>query len=223
MGNGLPEAASTAAGQIDFLFWLIMVITGIAFVVVEVALLWFLVKYRRRDGRKALYTHGNTKAEIIWTAIPAITVVIIGILSAGTWANLKQADRIPAGALEVAVHAQQFEWMITYPGADGSLGTGDDFTIRNQLHIPVDRPVRVMLTAEDAIHSFFVPVFRLKQDAVPGMSIPLWFEATKTGAFEIACAELCGLGHYRMRGMVTVHTQDDYDAWLASQTGGVTE
>jgi len=107
---------------------------------------------------------------------------------------------------------------VTYPGADGQLGTGDDFTVRNQLHVPVDTPVVVHLSSEDVIHSFFIPAFRVKQDAVPGMHIRVWFKAMETGEYELACAELCGLGHYRMRAAVTVHTADDYQRWLSEQS-----
>jgi cytochrome c oxidase subunit 2 len=121
------------------------------------------------------------------------------------------------------LHAQQFEWTVTYRGPDGQLGTADDFTLRNQLHIPVNQPVVMRMTAEDVIHSFFVPAFRLKQDAVPGMTINVWFQATETGEYELACAELCGLGHYRMRAMVTVHSVDDYQRWLADQASAAEE
>ncbi len=142
---------------------------------------------------------------------------MIGILSAGVWSHVKGADAVPDGAIEYAVTARQFEWDMTHGGADGRLGTGDDVVVRNQLHVPVNQPVSIRLTAEDVIHSFFVPAFRVKQDATPGMEVMVWFEATEPGEYEIACAELCGLGHYRMGAMVTVHTQADYDAWLASQ------
>jgi cytochrome c oxidase subunit 2 len=218
--NWLPPQASTFAGQIDFMFWVILVITGTAFVIVEAGLLWFLIRYRHRPDRRAFYTHGSKTAEIVWTAIPALTVVVLGVWSGRVWGEIKRRDRLPEDAVRVALAAKQFEWNITYAGADGALGTGDDFTVRNQLHVPVDRPVVADLTAEDAIHSFFVPVFRLKQDAVPGMRIPVWFQATQVGQFEIACAELCGLGHYRMKGMVTVHTQEDFDRWMLARAAG---
>ncbi len=213
----LPSSASTFAGEIDFLYYLILVITGIAFVVVEVGLIVFLIKYRARPGRKAEYIVGSTKAEIIWTAVPAVTLVVIGLMSGGVWNTIKGRNSVPADAIPYGLHAQQFEWNITYRGPDGQLGTGDDFTLRNQLHIPVNQPVVMQMTAEDVIHSFFVPAFRVKQDAMPGMTINVWFQATETGEYEIACAELCGLGHYRMRAMVTVHSADDYQQWLASQ------
>jgi cytochrome c oxidase subunit 2 len=213
----LPSSASTYAGDIDFIYYLILVITGIAFLVVEGGLLWFIFKYRARPGRKAHYTHGSTKAEIIWTAVPAVTVVIIGLMSGGVWNTVKGRNSVPADAIPYGIHGQQFEWNVTYRGLDGQLGTGDDFVVRNQLHIPVNQPVVMRMTAEDVIHSLFIPAFRVKQDAMPGMSINVWFEATETGEFEIACAELCGLGHYRMKAMVTVHSAEDYQQWLADQ------
>ncbi len=213
----LPSSASTFAGDIDFLYYLILVITGIAFVVVEGGLIWFIIKYRSRPGQKALYTHGSTKAEIIWTTVPAVTLVIIGLMSGGVWNTVKGRSSVPPDAIPYGIHVQQFEWNFTYRGPDGQLGTGDDFTVRNQLHIPVNQPVVMRMTAEDVIHSFFIPAFRVKQDAMPGMTINVWFEATEEGEYEIACAELCGLGHYRMRAIVTVHSADDYQQWLADQ------
>ena len=213
----LPPSASTFAGDIDFLYYVILVITGIAFVVVEGGLILFMIKYRTRPGRKAEYTQGSTKAEIIWTAVPAVTVVIIGLMSGGVWNDIKGRNSVPPDAIPYGIHAQQFEWNFTYRGPDGQLGTGDDFSLRNQLHIPVNRPVVMRMTAEDVIHSFFIPAFRVKQDAVPGMLINVWFEATEEGEYEIACAELCGLGHYRMRARVIVHSADDYQRWLADQ------
>ena len=213
----LPPGVSTFSAEIDAIYYMILVITGIAFVVTEVALVVFLIRYRARPGRRAIYTHGSTKAEIIWTAVPAVTVVIIGLLSASVWENIKGRNSVPEGAYPIGVHAQQFEWMMTYPGADGTLGTSDDFEVRNQLHVPVDQPVVVMLTAEDVIHSFFIPQFRVKQDAMPGMPQRVWFEATEPGDYELACAELCGLGHYRMRASVTVHTAEDYQRWMSEQ------
>ena len=212
-----PGPNSTFAPDIDRLYYIVLIITGIAFVIVEVGIIWFSLAYRAAPGRKAHYTHGNVTAELIWTAIPAITVVALGIMSAGLWNHIKGRNSVPADAIPYGVKAKQFEWNVTYAGADSQLGTGDDFVIRNQLHVPVDKPVLINLESEDAIHSFFVPGFRLKQDAVPGMKIRVWFQATSTGAQELACAELCGLGHYRMRAMVTVHTQQEYDAWLADQ------
>ncbi len=219
----LPPAASTFAGPIDGLFLAIFIITGIALVIVEVGLLWFSVKYRARPARKAFYTHGSTRAEVIWTSIPAVTVVALGIVSNHYWVRMKGRDSVPPNAYGLGVHVKQFEWQITYPGPDGRLGTGDDFTLRNQLHIPVNQPIVVHLTSEDVIHSFFIPQFRIKQDAVPGLTINAWFQATKTGEYEIGCAELCGMGHYKMRARVFVHTPEEFNTWMAQQAAGGSE
>lgn len=218
MGWLLPPSASTFAGDIDFIYYLILVITGIAFVIVEAGLIWFVIRYRARPGRKATYTHGSMRAEVIWTAVPAVTVIVLGIMSGMVWNDVKARDSAPDGAIPYRITAQQFEWHVLYAGPDGELDTADDFSIRNQLHVPVNQAVVLDLEAIDVIHSFFVPAFRVKQDAVPGMTTQAWFEATETGEFEIACAELCGLGHYRMAAMVTVHSADEYQRWMASQS-----
>jgi len=213
----LPPGSSTFTADIDWLYYVILWVTGFAFVATEAMLVFFLFRYRARAGVKARYYHGNTRAEIIWTSVTAVAVLILGVMSAGGWNRIKGRDSIPPNALPILVHSKQFEWQITYPGPDLQLGNADDFTVRSQLHVPVDRPVNATLTSEDAIHSFFVPVWRIKQDAVPGMRIQVWFQPTQTGAFELACAELCGLGHYRMRGSVTVHTQEEFDRWIRNR------
>src|SRR4029079_15254364 len=167
----LPPSASTFGGEIDWLYYLILAVTGIAFVAVEIALVVFLFRYRGRPGRKATYVHGSTRAEIIWTGVTTVVVVIIGLLSAPAWGRIKGRHSVPADALPLGIHAKQFEWHVTYPGKDGAVGTSDDYTIRGQIHVPVNRPIVATLTAEDVIHSFLVPAFRIKQDAVPGMQI----------------------------------------------------
>ena len=212
-----PEDISTFGKDIDWLFNVVLYLTGITFVLVEATLVFFIIKYRGRPGHKAYYTHGNSKLEIVWTSATAVVVLALGIVSWPLWLKIKDPARFPAAQLELGIHVKQFEWNVTYPGADGRLGTGDDFTKRNQLHIPVNTKVRVTLESEDVIHSFFLPNFRLKQDAVPGMKIPVWFEATKTGNYQIACAELCGLGHYRMKAAITVHTAEEFNTWQGQQ------
>ena len=208
----LPAAASTFAGDIDRMFTWIMVVTGVAFVIVETGLIWFAIRYRWRPDRKAYYTHGSARAEVIWTAVPAVVVVALALASNQVWVKIKGRNSVPSGAYPMAVRAKQFEWRVTYPGPDAQLGTGDDFELRNQLHVAVGRPVVLELTAEDVIHSFFVPEFRLKQDAVPGMTINVWFQPTQVDSMEIACAELCGMGHYKMRGRVFVWPAEKFDA-----------
>ena len=218
----LPLKASTFAGPIDGLFIAILIITGIAFVVVEGGLIWFILRYRQRPGRKAFYTHGNARAEVIWTAIPAVTMVALGVIGNHYWVQIKGRNSIPPNAYPIAIHAKQFEWQITYPGPDGRLGTADDFTVRNQLHVPVGQPVVVHLSSEDVIHSFYVPQLRVRQDVVPGMDIKAWFQATVPGDYELACSQLCGMGHYKMRARVTVHTRADFDAWMKQAAQGAT-
>jgi cytochrome c oxidase subunit 2 len=212
MRRWMPENISTYGANIDWLFGVIEWITGIIFVGVIVALIAFLVKYRYQEGRRATYTHGNTALEIAWTIVPAIILIVLFMLSQSTWWSIK--GNVPPGDLQVQVMAKQFNWVFTYPGPDGKFGTDDDLSLENELHVPVNKVVRVTLLAEDVIHSFFLPNLRLKQDAVPGREIPAWFEATKTGRYEIPCAELCGFGHSGMLGYLTVHSAQDYESWL---------
>jgi cytochrome c oxidase subunit 2 len=213
----LPETVSTFGPALDDLYYVILWITGIVFFATEITLVVFMVKYRHREGRKAEYIHGSNKAEVIWTVIPFVIVMGLAFYSKALWDEIRDPDRIPPDSFPINVMASQFEWNATYAGADGQFGTSDDFVSRNVLHIPVDRPVVVYLEAEDVIHSFFLPDFRVKQDAVPGMMIPVWFQATRTGEFTLACAELCGLGHYTMDGRVVVDSEADFQSWLDSQ------
>jgi cytochrome c oxidase subunit 2 len=206
-------------GEIDSIYYMILVITGVIFLFVEVALVFFILRYRRREGRAASYVHGHTKTEIVWTVIPLLLVVWIAWSSASVWMEAKASDRShdPASAYPLRVTAKQFEWTVTYPGPDGRLDSDDDFVKLNQLHLPVDRDIRVELRSEDVIHSFFLPEFRVKQDAVPGMMIPVWFRPTVTGEFPLACAELCGVGHTTMNATVTVHDQEGFDRWNSEE------
>lgn len=217
----LPAPASTFAGPIDGMFTAILIITGLAFVLVESGLIWFIFKYRARPGQKAYYTHGNVNAEYIWTAVPAVVCIGLAIVSNHYWKLIKGRDSVPADAYPIKVHAKQFEWLFTYPGPDGKLGTDDDIVdVRNKLHVPVGKPVVLHEEAEDVIHSVFIPAFRLRQDAVPGMQIRSWFIATVPGEYDMACSQLCGMGHYKMHAKVTVQSQADFDAWLAKAAQG---
>jgi cytochrome c oxidase subunit 2 len=215
----LPEGVSSYAGTIDGMFRLILWITGIVFVIVEALLLFFLFRYRHKEGRRARYTHGNNRLEVIWTIIPAVICVVLALLSRRTWADVKQ--RMPADAMQIDITGEQFSWTIRYAGADGKMGTPDDIVSLNQLHFPVGKPVVATLRSKDVIHSFFLPEFRVKQDAVPGMTTKVWFDAMRAGHWEIACAELCGLGHYRMKGFVTAEPQEEFDKWIAEQNAAI--
>lgn len=207
----LPEDVSTFGGEIDSLFYLIYYITGVAFILVTVLMVVFLIQYRDTGNRRATYSHGNTTLEIIWTVIPAAILITLSFMSVNTWAKIKRHP--PDSDFEITVAAKQFNWEISYAGPDGKLGTDDDVKFDNDLHVPVNKIVRVQLSSKDVIHSFFLPNLRLKQDAVPGRTILVWFEATKPGKYELPCAELCGFGHSGMKGWLYVHTADEYKKW----------
>ena len=154
-------------------------------------------------------------AEIIWTVIPALILVWLAFYNQSVWARVRGTP--PPADLEIEIAGEQFAWNIRYAGADGTLHTGDDVTTVNQLHLPVQQTALIRLTSKDVIHSFFVPQFRFKQDAVPGITGRVWVQPVKEGQMEIVCAELCGLGHYRMRGFLTVESPEAFSAWLAAQ------
>lgn len=208
----LPEDVSTYGHDIDSLFYLIYYITGVAFVLVTVLMVLFVVMYRERnDGRRATYSHGNTTLEIIWTVIPAAIFITLSFMSVSSWAKIKR--HAPESDFEIAVAAKQFNWEVSYAGADGKLGTDDDVKFDNDIHVPVNKAVRVQLSSKDVIHSFFLPNLRLKQDAVPGRTVLVWFEVVKPGKYELPCAELCGFGHSGMKGWLYVHSVEDYKKW----------
>ena len=209
----LPPNVATFGDEIDWLFHLIYVITGITFLLVAGAFLGFLFVYRDRPGRRARYTHGSTPLEIAWTVAPTLILVILTFLSLPAWSRIKMS--VPQTDFVVQVRGKQFNWEFIYPGPDGKFGTADDKTFLDEMHVPVGKPVRINLGARDVIHSFFVPNFRFKQDAVPGREIPAWFNVTKPGKYEAPCAELCGFGHSGMKAWVYVHAQADYDKWAA--------
>ena len=213
MMRWLPEDVSTYGREIDALFFLIYYITAATFILVTALMIWFLWKYRDRGNRRATYTHGNTTLEIIWTVVPAAILIVISFMSVSTWAKVKR--EVPPTDFEVSVAAKQFNWDVSYPGTDGKLGTEDDVKFDNDIHVPVNKVVRVHLTANDVIHSLFLPNLRFKQDTVPGRTILAWFEATKPGKYEMPCAELCGFGHSGMKGWLHVHTAEDYAKWAA--------
>lgn len=207
-----PEGVSSYSSQVDGLFTVVLWITGIIFVLVDGALLIFLIRYRARPGRVVHYIHGNTRAEVIWTVIPACLVLYLAVSSQRVWSYIQGPP--PPHQVEIEVTAEQFAWNIRYAGRDGVLHTADDIETINQLHVPVGQVVLVHLTSKDVIHSFFLPQFRIKRDAVPGLMGRIWVQAVKPGQFEIVCAELCGLGHYRMRGYLTIESPEAFAAWL---------
>ncbi len=210
----LPADVSEHGYQIDHLYYFVLILTGAVFVATEVVLFWFLWKYDGDKNRGTVkYTHGSHNLEVVWTILPAATLLFIAIYQMNAWAEVK--IRKPEIPPTVEVTARQFEWRLRYPGADGKIGTGDDIHHVNDMHIPVDTDILVELKSMDVLHSLFLPNLRIKQDAVPGSKIPVWFRAQDVGVYDIVCAELCGWGHYKMKGRLTVESKRDYEAWLA--------
>ena len=224
----LTRNTSTFGRQIDHLFLMILWVTGVVFIGTQLALAYAVWSGADRKGKPAAYFHGSNKLEVVWTLIPAAILIFITAYQMGTWADMKFKSAMPGGKPLAEVTARQFQWMVRYPGPDGLLRTSDDLHTVNDLRFAKGQPVLIQLRSQDVVHSFFLPQMRIKQDAVPGWSIPVWFDADRAGNYELVCAELCGWGHYKMRGKVTVYeTQEELDAWLAtvetSQTADTAE
>ena len=216
MQNWFPENVSTFGGDVDGIFWFIFYITTIWFFLTEGLILYFIIRYRRKPGQRAVHVLGDNLNQLAWVLVPLAIVVVLDLFidlrGAEVWAKIK--GELPPADVVVRGSGKQFNWEFTYPGPDGKFGTEDDVQIDNDLHVPVGKVVRVILTSKDVIHSFFLPNARLKQDVVPGREIPAWFEITKPGEYEIPCAELCGFGHSGMNGKLYAHTAEEYDKWL---------
>jgi cytochrome c oxidase subunit II len=232
-----PDPITGFGREIDRQFLRTFVIVGIVFVLSQMALGWIVFRYRDRGGR-AVYSHGNNAMEFLWTAATAVLFVGLGVYAEKSWAEVHFRGASP-GAIQVEVLGQQFAWNFRYPGPDGKFGAldtkyindsaqnffgidpndpaGKDDIVTPVLAVPVNREVELILRGKDVTHSFFVRELRLKQDTVPGMRIPIHFTATQTGTYEIACAELCGLGHHRMRSFLQVMSEADYQKWLREQ------
>jgi cytochrome c oxidase subunit II len=237
----LPTGASAAAASIDHHFATTYLLMGIVFVAAQVTLGFLVWKYRDGGSSSAAhYTHGNNRLELVWTVLTFVLFVGLNLMSSSIWASERFRPAVP-GAVQVEVTGMQFAWYFRYPGPDGKFGatkselidasaggesavgldTSDpaskDDIVTGTMYAPVGREVEVILRAQDVIHSFFVPAMRFKQDAVPGLAIHMHFTPIAIGDYEIACAELCGLGHYKMHGMLKVVSQDEYDKWLAAR------
>lgn len=214
----LPQAASFAH-DIDWLFTVIFITVGFWFVVAQGVLFYFIFRFRRQDGVRSLYVAGEVKAEKQWVSIPHYLVILCDLgLIAGTilvWINVKQA--LPAAEERVRIVGQQWAWTFVHAGPDGQLDTADDITRIDELHVKENTVYHFELLSKDVIHSFSVPVFRLKQDAVSGRVITGWFKPTKTGQFDIQCAEMCGLGHGVMAARIQIETKEEYDKWMSEQ------
>jgi len=237
----LPVGASAAAAGIDHHFSVTYILMGAVFIAAQVALGFCAWKYRARgSSTRAHYSHGNNALEIVWTVLTAILFIGLNLASGSIWASERFRPAV-SNAVQVEVTGMQFAWYFRYPGPDGKFGatkaelidptTGgdgavgldttdpaskDDF-VTGTMYAPVNREVEIILRSHDVIHSFFIPNMRFKQDAVPGLAIRMHFTPIATGDYELTCAELCGLGHYKMNGMLKVVSQEEYDKWLAAR------
>ena len=230
---GLPPCVTTTGEQIDFIIKIIFWLTAVVFVATQGTYIYYLIRYRRRPGVKAHYSHGNNTLEIIWTTLPTIIFLALAIYSNRVWEEIHRPA--PENSLTIDVSSYQFGWEMRYPGVTGKLApidvkkitplnrwgtdeadprTAQD-VISTELVIPVGRPVHLLLHARDVIHSFYVPEFRLYQDCVPGRTIGwVWFQATRTGNFQLACNQLCGTGHYNMKAPIRVVSEEAFQEWL---------
>ncbi|MCO6466393.1 MAG: cytochrome c oxidase subunit II [Bradyrhizobiaceae bacterium] len=236
-----PENISTYGKELDDLFkiiyWLCVAIFFLTFGLMGL----FMIIYRKREGHKAYNYHGNNVVEITWTILPTMLFFGLGLYSDDMWQTTKYSARVPKADVEILCLGKQFGWYFLYPGADGKFGRNayndesarelmsltnpfgrdttdpngaDDFVTENQFTVPMNADIVVRGSAIDVIHSFFLPHARVKQDVIPGTWMNIWFNLTKTGKYELACAELCGSGHYSMRAVYTILSPADYDKWL---------
>jgi cytochrome c oxidase subunit 2 len=199
----MPPKGSTMAADVDWLFDFIFWVSGFFFLLIVFLMVLFLVRYRRRAGRIAdtQTSSHNLALELTWSGIPLILVIVIFYFGFKSFMNMAVP---PANAYQIYITGQKWNWFFEYPNG----------YIDADLHIPVDVPVKVVLTSEDVIHSFFVPAFRIKKDAVPGRYNKAWFRATDPGEYMIFCAEYCGTGHSDMTARCIVHAPGEFEKWL---------
>lgn len=222
-GWWFPEEVSSYGQDIDRLFDIILWMVGITFVLTEVILAWCIWRYGKKDASKGAFSHGNHTLEMVWTAVPAVLLLFIAFSQMGVWADVKFQGSFPKdGRYTIErpiaeLYASQFDWRVRYPDEEGNFEGADVIENPFTFTVPAGEPVVFHLRSRDVLHSFFVPNFRIKQDAVPGMVIPVWFQADVPGEYDLICAELCGWGHYKMAGRMRVLPPDEYDAWLASE------
>jgi cytochrome c oxidase subunit 2 len=234
-----PRVVSAHGRGIQLMLDYTLAVTGAFFVVGHLVLAWLIVRAIR--PREASTPNPSRKAQRLVGIVPALVMAVVaegGVMVLGLPVFADYYGDPPEGAVAVEITGRQFFWTVRYPGADAEFGAtdpslvtidnpiglveadpraADDVVLLNEVHLPTDRPAKINLRSYDVIHSFFVPELRLKQDMVPGMTVPVWFEPTAAGTFEIACNQICGLGHYRMRGFLHLQEGAEFDPWLASQ------
>ena len=232
-----PTAITDHAAALDRQFLITIIVVGIAFTAAQVGLGYMVWKYREDAARsRAIYTHGSSKLEVIWTVVTAIIFIGLAVMGQSVWASLRFNDA-PPGSYQVEVVAQQFQWNFHYPGTDKVFGRTEpnliddsslnfigldeadpnakDDAVHSVLAIPAGRPVELLLRSKDVIHNIWVPQLRFKQDLVPGMVIRVHFTANTPGKYELACAELCGQLHFKMKSYLLVLPDDELGALTA--------
>jgi cytochrome c oxidase subunit 2 len=240
---GLPVAASTHAGDIDHMLVLVHWLMLVLFIGWGLFFVFVLIRFSKSMNPKASYTGAKGKiSKGLEVAVALIEVILLVFYAIPAWAKRVKAFPSENEAVVVRVVAEQFAWNIHYPGPDGQFGrtdtklvsadnplgldradanAKDDITTINQLNLPTDRPVLVHLSSKDVIHSFGLFEMRVKQDAVPGLDIPVWFIPNRIGDYEISCSQLCGLGHYRMRGFLNIKSDADFRTFLTEEAKSI--
>ena len=233
----LPPSISEHGPALDRQFMITILVVGFAFTAAQIGLGYMLWKYRDTNtGTRAVYSHGSNRLEVLWTVITAVIFVGLGVMGQSVWASLR-LNAAPAGSFQVEVVAQQFQWNFHYAGKDNLFGRTDpkliddsslnfvgldetdpnakDDSVVTALAVPVNRPTQLTLRSKDVIHSFWVPPLRFKQDLVPGMAITVHFTPNRVGKYELACAELCGQLHFKMKSYMLVLPEDEHKALMA--------
>jgi len=241
-GNWLPPLASEHGAGIDGILRYLLITVGALLVIGHLALGYFILRFGGQE-RVGPFRMPSARTERMWSLVPVVILALVaegGVLVLGlpVWDKF-YASAAPADSVVIEVTAEQFAWNVRYSGPDGKFGptdpkritlneplgldrsdpaTKDDILVLNEIWVPLGLPVQILLRSKDTLHSFFLPNFRVKQDAVPGMNIQFWFVPTKVGTFELACAELCGLGHFEMRGLFHVLPREEFQKWLSEQS-----
>ena len=216
--------ASTYAASIDNLILFIGVIVGVWFLLAEGIFFWLIWKFRAKPGEKSQYLVGNEKHVKKWITIPHMLVLVCDVFilvgAVRVWYNVKQ--QLPEADSTIRVIGQQWAWTFQHPGADNELDTGDVIFTVGDLHVEVEKTYHFQLQSRDVLHSFSVPVFRLKQDAIPGRSITGWFTPTRTGEHDVQCSEICGIGHGVMAARIHIEDANTHAAWISRSSAATT-
>jgi cytochrome c oxidase subunit 2 len=221
IGSHVP-VASSFAGDIDALIALVTALVGFWALLSYAAFFFLIFRYREQEGRRGQYVTGEEKNLKRWISYPHAAIIfcdlVIVFMAIMVWHNIKQ--RLPDADSTVRVVAQQWAWNFVHPGPDNALDTEDDIVSFNELHVEQGRTYHYELISKDVLHDFSVPVFRLKQDAIPGRVMEGWFEPTRAGQYDIQCAEMCGIGHGIMGARIFVETPEEHATWMSQNSTG---